>query len=192
MRSQFRRLLRTGGSVLVLFVIIVLVSTDTKTVVALSMFCAVGYGLLRFVRGSAYARPIRTRVTPARRRAIGITVVVVAIAAAADEPDAGLWMIAMAVTGYTGYRSGRVFRGAITGAIVGVVGAILLATLAGTLFLVVTMFDIGGGRQLLYQVLFAPPVLGFLTLVWLGFALALGGGTGLVCGGLGGAVARLL
>jgi hypothetical protein len=56
----------------------------------------------------------------------------------------------------------------------------------------VTLFDVAGGRAILYQVLFPPQVVGFLTLGWVGFALALAGGAGLVCGGLGGAVARLL
>lgn len=192
MRGQLRKPLQRVGSVLVLLLVILLISTDTETVIALSAFCVVAYALVRLFRSSELARLVRARLTPARRRALGATVVLAAIVAVADEVDAGLWMVGMAVTGYTGYRSGRVFRGALSGALVGVAGAMLLAVLVAALLLVVTVFDVGGGRDILYQVLFAPQVVGFLTLVWVGFALALAGGTGLVCGGLGGAVARLL
>lgn len=192
MRRQILEALRTGGSILVVLVVILLISTDAKTVIALSTFCVIGYALVRLYRNSELVRPVRTHLTPMRKQAIGVVVVLGAIVAVADEVDVGLWMIGMAISGYTGYRSGRVFRGAISGAVVGVVGAILFVALVGALFLVITGFDVGGSQELLFQVLYAPHVVGFLTLIWVGFALALAGGTGLICGGLGGAVARLL
>lgn len=109
------------------------------------------------------------------------------IASAADSVDAGLWMTAMAVTGYTGYRSGSVFRGAVTGGAC----AVLLAGTAVGLFVLVTVFDVAGSREALYRVLFAPQAVGFFGLLWIGFVVVLGGGTGVLSGGLGSAVARL-
>lgn len=191
MRDRLRWWLRTAGSAAVVLAVILLVSSDAGTAIALTTFCVVGYLLSRVLPRTEAFRTVRSRMPPGTARAIGAVLVVVVIASAADSVDAGLWMTTMAVTGYTGYRSGSVFRGAVTGGAVGAACAVLLVGTAVGLFVLVTVLDVAGSRAALYRVLFAPQAVGFFGLLWVAFVVVLGGGTGLISGGLGGAVARL-
>ena len=192
MTSQFRRVLRTGGSVAVVLLAILLVSADVETAVALVAFCTVGYSAVRFARGSDRSTSLREQVPAPVVRVVAAVAALAAFVAVADGLDAGLWMVGMLVTGYTGYRSEQVGRGALVGMAVGVAGAVLLTMLGLGLLVLVTVFDVGGGRDILFQALFAPTVVGAVGLLYVAFALVLAAVTGLVCGGLGGAIARLL
>lgn len=181
-----------AGSIAVLLVVIVLVAADVETVVALVVFAGISYVVSDAYRISSAMRPVRSRIPPRLKRGLGLVVALVGVVAVVDQVDEGLWLAGMVAFGYTGYRSGRVLRGAHYGAAVGVGSAVALVVLVGGLLLLASLLDVAGARELLYQVLFAPGVVGFFTLLWSGFVVLLGGLTGLVSGGVGGAIARLL
>lgn len=191
MSSSLRERAATGGSVLLLLVVILLISADAETALALGAFCVVGYASYYGYRTSSVMRPIRSQLTPRRKRGVGLLVSLGVVFLVADAADEGLWVAAMIAFGYTGYRSGRVLRGALYGAVVGVVSSAALVVLVGGVLLLASVLDVGGTRRLLFQALLAPQVVGFFTLLWGLFVLVLGGITGLVSGGVGGAIARL-
>lgn len=179
------------GSISVVLVVILLISADAETAAALGIFCVVGYVSHYAYRRSSAMRAIRSHVTSRRKRGVGLVVALGAIVLVADTVDEGLWVAGMILFGYTGYRSGRVFRGAFYGMVVAVVSSVVLVVLLGGTLLFVSVFDVGGARSLLVKVLFAPHVVGFFTLLWVVFVLALGAITGLVSGAFGGALAQL-
>lgn len=62
MRDRLRRWLRTAGSVAVVLVVILLVSSDTATAIALWAFCVVGYLLSRALRQSEVVTRVDSRL----------------------------------------------------------------------------------------------------------------------------------
>lgn len=181
-----------AGSIAVLLVAIVLVAADVETVVALVALAGSSYVVYDAYRTSSSTRPVRSRLPTRLKRGLELVVALVGVMAVADQVDEGLWLAGMFAFGYTGYRSGRVLRGALYGAAVGVGSTVALVVLVGSLLLLASLLDVAGTRELLYQVLFAPGIVGFFTLLWSGLVVLLGGLTGLVSGGVGGAIARLL
>lgn len=191
MRPSVREMVTTAGSVALLVVVILLISTDTKTAIALGVFCVAGYGLVAAARTTRLPGLDRVDAPSWVRPALGVVIAVAAIAAIADQLDEAVWLAGAVLSGYAGFRAGRVLKGAFYGAVVGLVGALFFIGLVGGGLLLIGLLNIGGARRLLYQVLFAPHIVGVFTLLWSAFIVVLGAGTGLVSGGVGGAIARV-
>lgn len=190
MALALRRWAARVGSALALLVVILLISADLETVVALVALLVAGVLGYWLVRRSPRLEPVRTYLTPRRTRLLGVAVAVVVVHVVADEVSEGVWLATATALCYAGYRAGGVLRGAAYGAALAVACAALLVVSAFVLLVVGTIAGIPGLRELPVQVVFAPHVVGFVTAIYGGFALAVSGVVGLVSGTVGGAIAR--
>ncbi|AHG05231.1 hypothetical protein HALDL1_07670 [Halobacterium sp. DL1] len=191
MYRSLRDAATTVGSVAVLLVVVMLVSSDTKTVVALMVFCVVGWVFSRAYRSSSTVGAVRARLSPRAKRAIGVVVLIGVVIVVADELDEVVVLAVAGLFGYVGYRAGSVLRGAWHGTLGGILGSVCLVVLLGVMFLLATVVGVDGARTIALKTLVAPQVVGFVTLVWSVFVVVLGGVVGLISGSVGGAFARL-
>ncbi|WP_232701375.1 hypothetical protein [Halobacterium wangiae] len=191
MHRSLRDMATTVGSVAVLLVVVLLVSSDAKTAVALGGFCVVGFVLHRAYRSSRTVGAIRARLSPRANRVLGVAVLLAVVLTVADDASALVVLTAAGLFGYVGYRAGSVLRGAWYGTVGGLLGSVALVVLLGVAFLLATVAGVEGTRTLALKTLVAPQVVGFVTLVWSVFVVVLGGLVGLVSGSVGGAFARL-
>lgn len=180
------------GSVAVLIVVIVLVSSDVETAVALGGFCVLGGVLHRASQSLSAVCDVRSRLSPRARRTISVVVVLLVVVAVTDEPSELLWLGAASLFGYIGFQSGGVLRGAWFGTVGGVLGSVAFVVLVAGALVLASIVGVPGTRGIVLQTLLAPQVVGSVTVVWTAFVVVLGGITGLVSGSVGGAIARLL
>ncbi|MFD1564620.1 hypothetical protein ACFR99_13845 [Haloarchaeobius amylolyticus] len=188
-RTSLRSWARLGGSVLVILGAIALVSTDLETAVALMVLCVVaGYTFQAGVASADGVGLIRRSMGPRAKVAVGTLCVVGLIAVAASDVADALALVAIVVLGYVGYRSGSVFRGAVYGITLGVVGSIVVVCLFAVA-VGLGAYSAGGIGALLFTVAFPLTAVAFL--LWAGLVLLVGALGGLVCGSVGGAIARV-
>ena len=188
-RTSLRSWARVGGSVLVILGAIALVSTDLETAVTLVALCVVGYASRAAVASSDTAGSIHQSIGVRATVAVGTLCVVGVIAVAASDVTDALALVATAVLGYAGYRSGSVVRGAVYGTALGVVGSIVVVCLLVVAVGLGTYWT-GGVDALLFTAMVAVPTSVFL-LLWVGFVLVVGALWGLICGSVGGAITRV-
>lgn len=188
-RTSLRSWAKVGGSVLVILGAIALVSTDLETAVTLMALCVVGYASRVAVASSDSVGSIRQSMGPRATVAVGTLCVVGVIVVAASDVTDALALVVTAVLGYAGYRSGSVVRGAAYGTALGIVGSSVVVCLLVVAVGLGTYWS-GGVDALLFTAMFAVLTSVFL-LLWVGFVLVVGALWGLVCGSVGGAVARV-
>ena len=189
-RSSLRSWARLGGSVLVILGSIALVSSDLETAVFLVVLCmVVGYAYQAGATSADSVGPIGRSMGPRAKVAIGTLCVVGMIAVAASDVADALALVAIAILGYAGYRSGSVFRGAAYGTALGVAGSIVVVCLFAVA-VGLGAYSTGGIGALLLTVAFPLTVIAFL--LWAGLVLLFGALLGLVCGSVGGAIARVI
>jgi len=184
----------TLGSAVTLLAVILAISNDAETAVALVAFCAVGYAGRTAVRSSDRFDRIRSSLGalgPRARTAVGAVVTVAAIAAVTSEAGDALLLTGVVAIGYVGYRSGAVLRGALYGAVLGVGGGVSLVVVLVVALGLSTALGVSGTQDLLVKTLYAPWLVGGLGLLWTLAATAFGGVFGAAFGGAGGAIARL-
>lgn len=191
MRYSLRQLATAAGSVAVLVAVILLVSADAGTVVALAAICLSGLLVHRTVGQSELAAAARSRLSSRTRLILGTLVVFAVIGAVSDGSSEAIVLGMSALFGFVGFRAGSVLRGGLYGTVGGILVAITLVCIAGVALLVATLIGVDGTRKLALKTLIAPQIAGFVTVVWTAFVVALGGVIGLVSGSVGGALARL-
>ena len=181
-------------SALTLLAVILAVSNDAETVVALVAFCAVGYAGRTAVRSSDRFDRIRSSLGalgPRARTAVGAVATVAVIAAVTSEAGDALLFTGVVAIGYVGYRSGAVLRGALYGAVLGVGGGVSFVVVLVVALGLSMALGVSGTQGLLVKTLYAPWLVGGLGLLWTLAAAVFGGVFGAAFGGAGGAVARL-
>lgn len=180
-------------SVLLLLFVIALVSADTKTVVALSALCVVGYGVYRGLSSRDWIASRYTSLSRDQRVGIGAAVLVLlsVTAGVSGAPTDTVWVVAALVFTYVGYRGQGVIRGSAYGLGLGVTAGLLVIVLVLVVFGGAVLADVTGARRVLIsQVLFAPAVVGFFGSIYAAFFLTLTSVFGLLCGSIGGALSR--
>ncbi len=187
-KKSVRSWARLGGSAPMIFGALALVSTGLETAITLVALCVIGYAFQAAVVSSDSGGSIRQSVGPKATFTVGALCVVGVIVVTASDVTDALALVAIAVLGYAGYRSGSVFRGAVYGTGLGVVGSsvvvCLLAVAVG-----LGAYSTGGVGALFFTVAFPPTLVVFL--LWVGLVLVVGALWGLVCGSVGGAIARV-
>ena len=135
-----------------LLVVILAVSDDAETAVALVAFCGVGYAGRAAFRSSQRfdrARSSLEVLGPRARPAVGAAVTVAVVVAVTSEAADALVLTGIVAIGYVGYRSGAVFRGALYGAVLGGGGVVSFVVVVVAALGLATAFGVAGRYTML-------------------------------------------